>query len=140
MSIPHPNVAMLTAVYADLRCIERYADDDIVLHAAQRDVDPANATIRGKAAVVAKTHALLNQSGNTLDMRVESIVANDFFGAVLGSIHARRDGQTIGMPFCGVWRFHDSRIVEHWENAYDVAGFDAFLRGGAADLNPWVQP
>ncbi|WP_429200293.1 nuclear transport factor 2 family protein [Luteibacter sp. W1I16] len=129
MSAPHPNIAVLAAIYADLCRIDRYADDDIVLHTAQRVAGSGPALIRGKAAVTEKMRALRAQSGGTLDMDVERTVANDYFGAVLGKIRVRSDDRAFTMPFCGLWRFRDGRVVEHWENAYDIAALDAFMSG-----------
>lgn len=138
MSTLHPNIATLRSIYEDLRRIERHADEDMVLHLAQRHgSDPG--CIYGKAAVVEKMHALIRQSGRTLTMSVDSIVANDYFGAVLGSIRARRGDGHIGMPFCGLWRFHDGRVLEHWENSYDIAELDAFMRGDARQESSWVR-
>jgi predicted SnoaL-like aldol condensation-catalyzing enzyme len=128
MSPLHPNIATLRSIYEDLRRIEHHADEDMVLHPAQRHgSDPG--CIHGKVAVVEKMHVLIRESGQTLNMCVDSIVANDYFGAVLGTIRARRGDGEIGMPFCGLWRFHDGRILEHWENAYDIVAFDRFLAG-----------
>jgi predicted SnoaL-like aldol condensation-catalyzing enzyme len=47
------------------------------------------------------------------------IVANDYFGAVLGRLAANRQGHRFEAEFCGLWRFQDGLIVEHWENAAD---------------------
>ena len=35
----------------------------------------------------------------------------------------------MAMPFCGLWRFRNGQITEHWENAYDAAEFGRFLMG-----------
>lgn len=139
MSTLHPNIATLRSIYEDLRRIEHHADEDMVLHTAQRHVGADPGRLYGKAAVVEKIHALIRESGRTLQMRVDSIVANDYFGAVLGSIRARRGESEIGMPFCGLWRFRDGRILEHWENAYDIAALDAFMRGEAGEVSSWVR-
>jgi predicted SnoaL-like aldol condensation-catalyzing enzyme len=139
MSSLHPNIATLRSIYEDLRRIERHADEDMVLHTAQRHVGADPGRLHGKAAVVEKIHALIRESGRTLHMRVDSVVANDYFGVVLGSIRARRGESEIGMPFCGLWRFRDGRVVEHWENAYDIAALDAFMRGEAGDESSWVR-
>lgn len=53
--------------------------------------------------------------------------ANDYLGAVSGYLRASLDGQSIAMPFCGLWRFRDGRIIEHWENAYSPTKFAEFL-------------
>jgi predicted SnoaL-like aldol condensation-catalyzing enzyme len=60
-------------------------------------------------------------------MDVEHIAANDQFGAVFGVLRAQRGGATLAMPFCGLWRFRDGLITEHWENAYDVVAIKTFL-------------
>jgi predicted SnoaL-like aldol condensation-catalyzing enzyme len=138
MSTLHPNIATLRSIYEDLRRIERHADEDMVLHTAQRhESDPG--CIYGKVAVVEKMQALIRESGRTLTMSVDSIIANDYFGAVLGNIRARRGDSHVGMPFCGLWRFHDGRILEHWENAYDITALDAFLAGETGPGSSWVR-
>ena len=140
MSSLHPNVATLHQLYADLRRIDDHAHEDMVLHTAQRALGPEAGRIVGKTAVSAKIHELIRQTGDTLRMQVDSIVANDYFGAVLGSIRTERDEHDIAMPFCGLWRFRDGRVLEHWENAYDIAGLDAFILGEGVERSAWVQP
>jgi predicted SnoaL-like aldol condensation-catalyzing enzyme len=140
MSTLHPNIATLRSIYEDLRCIKRHAHEDMVLHTAQRHDEPDSGCIYGRAAVVEKMEALIRGSGDTLKMHVESIIANDYFGAVLGSIRVRRGDNEIGMPFCGLWRFGDGCILEHWENSYDIAELDAFMRGEVREQNSWVRP
>ena len=139
MSTMHPNIATLRSIYEDLRRIEHHADDDMVLHVAQRRDGPGPGCIYGRTAVAEKMKALIRESGGTLRMQVDSIVANDYFGAVLGSIRAGLGDTEIGMPFCGLWRFRDGCILEHWENAYDIAALDAFMRGEAGEQSSWVR-
>lgn len=124
----HPNVEALRTIYADLNRIDDYAAEDIVLHAADREVNPATAKVRGRQAVVDKERELIAFTGGTLLMDVQDIVANDFYGAVTGVLRANRDGRVLAVPFCGVWRFVDGLIVEHWENAYDLAAFSTFAQ------------
>ncbi|MFJ2008429.1 nuclear transport factor 2 family protein [Streptomyces chartreusis] len=117
----HPNVDALREIYANLTRLGDYAADDIVLHTANREVMPEHGKIHGKEAAVAKERQLIAATGNTLVMDVQDIIANDYFGAVMGVLRAHQDGKALAMPFCGLWRFRDGRIVEHWENAYDIA-------------------
>jgi len=138
MSILHPNIATLRAIYEDLSRIEHYGHEDMVLHTAQRHASNQDC-IYGKVAVVEKMQALILESGRTLTMNVDSIIANDYFGAALGHIRARRGDDHVGMPFCGLWRFHEGRIVEHWENAYDITALDAFLAGEIGPGTTWVR-
>lgn len=143
MSTLHPNIEVLRAIYADLSCIDRYSDDDIVLHTADRGVSGGPAQVVGKANVLAKELALIDLSHGTLKMEVHSIIANDYFGAVLGVLCTQHGGQFMGMPFCGLWRFRDGRIVEHWENAYDAAELGSFLMGkdtGSSNFVSSFQP
>ncbi|MFC0430396.1 nuclear transport factor 2 family protein [Kutzneria buriramensis] len=125
---PHPNVETLRAVYADLARIGEYTSADVVLHAAERG--PADIRYVGRRAVVDKEKELIRLTGDTLVMDVDQIVADDHFGAVLGVLRAHRDGDTVAVPFCGLWRFRDGLIVEHWENAYELAGLTRFLAHG----------
>lgn len=125
----HPNVQTLRAIYADLTRLGEYAADDMVLHTAAREVssDVTAGRIVGKEAAVAKERELIRLTGGTLVMDVEHIAANDHFGAVLGVLRAHHGGATLAMPFCGLWRFRDGLILEHWENAYDVSAIETFL-------------
>jgi ketosteroid isomerase-like protein len=127
-SVRHPNVETLRAVYADLARIGEHTSADVVLHAAERG--PADIRYVGRRAVVAKEEELIRLTGGTLVMDVDQIIANDHFGAVLGVLRAHRDGDTVAEPFCGLWRFRDGLIVEHWENAYELAGLTRFLARG----------
>lgn len=129
MTHSHPNTKTLHAIYADLACIAEYADDDIVLHTADRGASGRPSQVLGKEAVLAKELELIRLTGNTLVMDVQDITANDHFGAVLGVLRAHLNGSDIGMPFCGLWRFDNGRIIEHWENAYDAAALGQFLTG-----------
>ncbi|GAA2611987.1 nuclear transport factor 2 family protein [Actinomadura fulvescens] len=138
MMAEHPNATMLRAVYADLSTIGRYLDDDVVLHAAERSIAGMTATHHGRQAVLDKELALIRATEGTLVMDVEQVCANDHFGAVTGRLRAHRQGRRIAMPFCGLWRFRDGRILEHWENAYDAAALGAFLSGDLDAASPWL--
>jgi ketosteroid isomerase-like protein len=124
----HRNAETLRTIYADLSRLVDYASDDVILHAAERK--SSDGRYVGKNAVAAKEQELLRLTGNTLVMDVEQIIANDHFGAVLGVLRARRNGDPLAVPFCGLWRFHDGVIVEHWENAYDVAALTRLVTHG----------
>ena len=102
----HPNTETLRAIYADLSCIAEYADDNVVLHSADRGVASQPSQVFGNEAVLAKERELIRLTGNTLVMEVQDIRANDYFGTVLGIVRARLNGSDIAMPFCGLWRFN----------------------------------
>lgn len=123
----HPNVAVLRAIYADLTRISEYVADDVVLHAAERDIPGAVPIHTGVQAVLDKEMDLVRRTAGTLVMEVDFIAANDYFGAVSGYLRACLDGESTAMPFCGLWRFRAGRIVEHWENAYSAVEFAEFL-------------
>jgi hypothetical protein len=138
-SAEHPNVQTLRAVYADLSTIGGYLDDEVVLHAAERSIPGCVPAYYGRQAVQDKECELIAATGGTLVMDVEHIHAGDHFGAVAGFLRARSGAYEIAMPFCGLWRFRDGRIVEHWENAYDVAAFGAFLTGDTETASRWLK-
>jgi ketosteroid isomerase-like protein len=134
----HPNASVLKLIYADLGRIAEHCDEAVVLHTADRGASGGPAQVVGRKAVLDKELELIRLTGETLQMDVEHIVANDHFGAVTGVLRARRDGRAIGMPFCGLWRFRDGRIVEHWENAYDAAALGRFLMGEQVPFETWL--
>jgi ketosteroid isomerase-like protein len=123
----HPNVEVLRMIYADLPRIAEFAADGIVLHRADRTTANPGAC-RGVEAVRAHERALVELTNHTLVMDIEHITANDHFGAVLGVLRARHP-RHIAMPFCGLWRFANGRITEHWENAYDATQLRELFAG-----------
>jgi len=123
----HPNATVLRDLYADLTRISDYVADDVVLHAAERDIPGAVPVYAGAQAVLNKEVGLVLRTAGTLVMDVDFVAANDHFGAASGYLRANLNGESIAMPFCGLWRFRDGRIVEHWENAYSAAEFAEFL-------------
>ncbi len=131
---PHPHVEMLRAIYADLSLLTKFASEDIVLHAAgPRGImaagsgGPLTGDYIGKRAVLAREMELFRRSGGSLAMTPDNIVANDYFGAVLGCLTSTRHGRRFEGEFCGLWRFHDGHIVEHWENAADWPEVERFF-------------
>ena len=139
MSQSKSNIEILRAVYADLSRIGEYCDNDVVLHTADRGASGGPSEVVGKQAVLDKELSLIALTGSTLRMEVQNIIANEHFGAVLGVLRANRDSHAIGMPFCGLWRFHNGRIVEHWENAYDVSALSNFLVGEVTSAGVWLD-
>jgi hypothetical protein len=125
----HPNVGVLQAVYDDLTRIGEFSADDVVLHRADREESRAETggVVVGRKAVTDWEIGLIGLTGGTLVMDVEDITANDFFGTVTGIIRARPGGRDVAMPFCGLWRFRDGQIVEHWENAYNPSALGELL-------------
>lgn len=121
----HPNVEVLHAVYDDLARIGEFTDDDVVLHPADRE--ETGRLVVGKDAVTDWEVGLIGLTGGTLLMDVDDITANDYFGAVTGVLRAQPGGRDVSMPFCGLWRFRDGLIVEHWENAYAPAALAGLL-------------
>lgn len=122
----HPNVDILRLLYKDFSRLDEYAAEEVVLHAADRR--PGDSPVTGKRAVLAHEQALLDLTGGTMIMEVESIYANDSFGAVFATLRSSGPAE-IAMPICGLWRFADGLIVEHWENAYDAAALAQALTG-----------
>jgi hypothetical protein len=117
---PHPHVEMLRAIYADLSLLTEFASEDIVLHAAgPRDITAARSRgitgdYIGKRAVLARAMDLFRRSGGSLVMTPGDIVANDYFGAVLGRLAANRHGHRFEGEFCGLWRFQDGPAAKRF--------------------------
>lgn len=133
----HSNREILHAVYKDLTRIIEFADPDIVLYKADQGAGGGLSIDIGKDAVLSHEINLLRRTRQTLYMDVHEIVANDYFGSAVGDMRASYQGRKIIMPFCGLWRFRDGRIVEYWENVYDVRALGNFLNGKEPAVNQW---
>jgi len=128
----HPNAAILRELYATgFAALWRYVTEDVVLHAAERDIPGMRQTHAGAEAVQVHENRLVRRSAGTFRMDVHIAVANDYFGAVMGVLSEHVPGAGVAMPFCGLWRFRDGRIVEHWEQAYDALALPSLLTESA---------
>jgi hypothetical protein len=87
---------------------------------------------RGVEAVQRHEREFVATFDGTLVMDVRHLWADEYFGVVSGSIRGHVGPRQVAMPFCGLWRFRDRRIVEHWENAYD----SSTLASGATPAPP----
>jgi hypothetical protein len=122
-----PNVETLRTIYADLSKIGDYISETAVLHTANRERPDYPSKIIGKQAIQDHELQLIHLTHGTLLMDVETVVANDYFGSVLGIFRANLPTGNIAAPFCGLWRFQNGLIVEHWENDYDTASLSQRL-------------
>ncbi|MCL6310037.1 nuclear transport factor 2 family protein [Pseudomonas syringae] len=133
----HSNREVLRAVYKDMTRITEFADADIVLHKADQGAGGGLSIAIGREAVLSHQINLIRRTHQTLYMDVHDIIANDHFGSVLGEMRASCEGRKIIMPFCDLWRFRDGRIIEYWENVYDVRALGNFINGKEPVLNQW---
>ncbi|ELQ01824.1 nuclear transport factor 2 family protein [Pseudomonas syringae] len=133
----HSNREVLRAVYKDMTRITEFADADIVLHKADQGAGGGLSIAIGREAVLSHQTNLIRRTHQTLYMDVHDIIANDHFGSVLGEMRASCEGRKIIMPFCDLWRFRDGRIIECWENVYDVRALGNFINGKEPVLNQW---
>ncbi|WP_460072996.1 nuclear transport factor 2 family protein [Streptomyces sp. YKOK-I1] len=121
----HPNVSTLRTIYGSLSSsVAEFVADDVVLHIPVRDPDGNRIQIRGKEKVLEYEAASIKIAADILDISVEHIYANDFFGVAFGKMMI---GDDLATPFCGLWRFADGKITEHWENPYDADALMARL-------------
>ncbi|UUN25265.1 nuclear transport factor 2 family protein [Streptomyces sp. FIT100] len=135
-SAPHLHEALLRTLYTDLLRIGDHAADDVVYHLAHRDLGlDLPARIQGRAAVTECERALHHATGGTLTAAIDAIAANDFFAAVTGIFSATIGGGAVTFPFCGLWRFRDGLIVEHWQNAYEPAALHARLSSASSRIS-----
>jgi hypothetical protein len=87
------NEAVLRHLYKDVTHLKTIAAPDIVLHTADRNlVCPPRPPLRGIAAAQAYEEALVEATGGTLVMGVESVVVGEVFGCVLGVLRAGDGG------------------------------------------------
>jgi SnoaL-like domain len=110
---------ILRYIYQDFDRLAGTAAGNIILHTADRELVP-DGVRRGLASVIEHERGLLAATEGTLVMDVRQVIADDHFGAVMGILRASKPTE-IAMPFCGLWRFADGQLVEHWENAYNPA-------------------
>lgn len=127
MAAEHPNALLLRRAYGNLDLLANACADDVVVH-SNGTVGIASGDWVGKEAMMSRVTELWRRSGETLNLPVEEVMANDYFGVVLARFTAHRpDGRHLDMPICGVWRFENGTIVEHWENCHDWSGFEKFF-------------
>jgi hypothetical protein len=107
---------ILRYIYQDFDRLAETAAEDIILHTADREL-VLDGVRCGLANVIEHERGLLVVTEGTLVMDVRQVIADDHFGAVMGILRASKPTE-VAMPFCGLWRFANGQLVEHWENAY----------------------
>lgn len=117
MTQDHPNAVLLRTLYTDLTRVVDHATDDIIYHLATRDLPDGAPDLHGKQAVLANELQLIEATHGLLVADLEQVIANDYFGVALGTFRIR--DTDLAMPICGLWRFRDGLITDHWQNAYD---------------------
>ena len=125
----HINALILRAGYEAPNIHASIFTDDFIAHTPGKN--PVAGDWHGAEEMAEHLHRILKLSNNT--MSVETItpfsLANKDFGVQFSRATANRGNQRIDQFVCGIWRFKNGKIAEHWELVSDVNAWDDFWNG-----------
>ena len=122
----HPNALILRAGYDDPSIHAKIFTDDFVAHTLGDN--PTAGDWHGAGEMAEHLKRIRALSGDT--MKVAPLTpfswANDGFGITFSRAVATRGDASLDQYVCGVWRFEDGKIAEHWELFSEPQKRDAF--------------
>ena len=124
----HPNALLIrqawqAVAHSDVETLRALWADDIIWHVT------GNTPWRGTHVGIANVIDLLAQvgeSGDTYDMSLESVLANDQFGVLVYRVSTKRSDRVLDVHQVLLCRFEGRRIREVWALALDPQAVDAF--------------
>lgn len=138
-STEHPNAALLRRAYTDFDYMFENCSEDIVVH-PQGTTGMGKGDVVGKANFIRRAEEMKRLSGDSLSEPVELVIANDHFGASFARFQVQRGSDELDVPICGIWRFSDGLLVEHWELCADWPAVERFFSSAQADLDRESTP
>ncbi len=122
----HPNALILRAGYDDPPIHATIFTDGFVAHTPGRN--PVAGDWQGADPMAEHLGRIRELSGDTMSVRplTRFALANDGFGVVFSRATASRGSEKLDQYVCGVWRFDQGRIAEHWELVSDPEAWDTF--------------
>ena len=100
-------------------------DDDLVLHYPGRNA--VSGDYRGKEELVKFLRRVVELTGGTFRVEVHDVLANDDHIALLGRLHAERDGRSFDWTSVDTFHVRDGKITEHWIHEGDQYLVDELL-------------
>ena len=124
MGSDHPNAARLREAMESFNSgnIEEYAEllaDDIVWHQIGAP------TLHGKEELAASMPDAA--SGDSIEIKIHDVVANDEHGVALVEAHATRGGRTFDYRTAEILHFRDGKVTERWAFAEDTQAIKDFF-------------
>jgi ketosteroid isomerase-like protein len=125
----HPNAALVRSLIeawraGDVGPIDAVMSPELVWHFPGRSRLAGDH--RGRDEVLAFLLDVLSLSGNTFELDLIDVMANDRRAVVVFRGRARRDGRRLDNPTCLSMRLEAGRVVEVWEFVWDLHAVDRF--------------
>ena len=124
----HPNALLIrqawqAVAHSDVDTLRALWADDIVWHVTGNN--PWRGTHVGIANVIDYL-AQVGESGDTYDMSLESVMANDQYAALICHVSTKRADRVLDVRQVLLCRFEGRRIREVWTLSLDPQAVDAF--------------
>jgi hypothetical protein len=123
----HPNERVLRREY-DARAqrgdasLAALLTEAVVWHVPGRSA--ISGEYRGKDEVMEYVRRRRDLAGDTFEITVHDVLANDEHGLVIASARAKRRGKAVEWRTHGLYRFEDGKIAECWLLPENQAVFD----------------
>jgi uncharacterized protein len=130
MAEEHPNAAVVRRLYAafaarDFPTLRGLFAEDAVWHIPGRS--PIAGDYQGPASIIQDfLQRVVSESGGTLQATPIDLLANDHHVVGLQHSTGQRQGKTLDITVCQVFRVQDGRIAEVTTHYSDLYALDAF--------------
>ncbi len=123
----HPNERLLRREYEvrarrDDASLAAILAEDVVWHVPGRSA--ISGVYRGRDEVMEYVRRRRNLAGDTFEITVHDVLANDEHGLVIASGRATRRGRVVEWRAHGLYRFKNGKIAECWVLPEDQLLFD----------------
>lgn len=122
----HPNALILRAGYDDPPVHATIFTDTFIAHTPGRN--QISGDWQGQSRMAEHLARIRKLSSNTMSVTplTHFALANDGFGVVFSRANASRGSKKLDQYVCGVWRFDQGKLAEHWELVSDPQTWDEF--------------
>ena len=129
MTIQHPNIELMSQVYAaftrgDLEAASSFWTEDCTHHYPGRS--PLSGSHQGIESAVSFATKMFELTQGRIEMAIQEIGASDNYAFALVDTKYERDGKKLHMPFVNVSRIKDGKISEFWTYPADQYAIDEF--------------
>jgi ketosteroid isomerase-like protein len=126
----HPNATRIRELFAaferaDLAVIQETIPENAVWRFPGRRGQLAG-THAGRDAILSFLLRVGSLTGETFDLDLHDVVANDRWAVALFTGSGQRNGKVLDNPTCLRMRLEDGKVVEVWEFVWDLYDVDEF--------------
>jgi uncharacterized protein len=125
----HPNATLVRELYelgltGDTDALVEHLCDDCIVHVPGHN--PMSGDYDGPAGFLDFLTKNFEIAGESLQLEIEGVLADDERGVSFEHVTAQRDGKNLDVHDTTVFRFRDNKVAEMWMLSSDPDAHEAF--------------